>query len=66
MTFGIKKHGVSPDVNCPMISKIHLSPPELQDSIPNGADSSFQSGTFTRKTCATYLGALRIPEISPK
>ena len=38
----------------------HLSPPELQDSLPGGADFSFQGGTFTRQWCAALLGARAI------
>jgi hypothetical protein len=38
----------------------HLSPPELQDLLPGGADFSFQGRTFTRQWCAALLGARAI------
>ena len=38
----------------------HWLPPELQDSLPGGADFSFQGRTFTRQWCAALLGARAI------
>jgi len=47
-------------------ASIHLSPPELQDSIRGGADYSFHGGTHTRKTCAAFLGARMVTDFFEK